>query len=148
MTPARARRLTTRAHLAFALWLVLAGLFPIFAVAIVVQVALGVPHTPPPTLLLVPPLLWIGAWLGLTFGTVWWYRRGIAAAASADDLATRERAYRLTQVRPVFVLRNLAGVDTAGLPMTPVARFLDSWRPLAMHLGAIAMLLLAAPFLD
>ncbi|QCR18714.1 hypothetical protein [Agrococcus sp. SGAir0287] len=144
MTPARARWLTIRAHLAFAWWLGIGVLFVGLAVGIVVQVTLGVPHTPPATLLLVPPILWIAAWLVLTFGTVWWYRRGFAASVAADDLAARERAYRLTQVRPVFVLRSLAGVDTAGLPRTRVARFLDSWRPLVLHLTAIGCLLLGA----
>lgn len=144
MTPARARALTVRAHVAFVVWLATCALLVLVALLIVASVLAGSVHTPPASVLAVPALLWIATWVGLTFGTVWWYRRGIAAAASAPDLETRERVGRLVQVRPIFVGRNLAGVELAGLPETRVARWLDSWWPLVGHLASVALVLLAA----
>lgn len=144
MTPRRARALTARAHAALVVWLATCGVLVLLALLIVASVLAGSVHTPPATVLAVPALLWIATWLGLTFGTVWWYRRGIAAAATSPDLETRERAGRLMQVRPIFIGRNLAGVDLAGLPETRVARWLHSWRPMACHLVALALVLLAA----
>lgn len=144
MTPGRARALTLRAHAAFAVWLVLCGLLVLIALLIVASALSGSVRTPAAAVLAVPALLWFATWVGLTFGTVWWYRRGIAAAVASPDLETRERAGRLMQVRPIFVGKNLAGVDLAGLPETRVARWLQSWWPLAGHLGAVAFVLLAA----
>lgn len=144
MTPQRARALTARAHAALVVWLATCGLLVLVALLIVASVLAGSVRTPPATLLAVPALLWIATWVGLTFGTVWWYRRGIAAAAASPDLEARERAGRLMQVRPIFVGRNLAGVDLAGLPETRVARWLHSWWPMACHLVAVALVLLAA----
>ena len=144
MTPRRARALTLRAHAAFAVWIALCGLLVLVAVLIVASVLTGSVHTPPAAILAAPAVLWIAAWVGLTFGTVWWYRRDIADAAASPDLETRERAGRLMQVRPIFVGRNLAGVDLAGLPETRVARWLHSWWPMACHLVAVALVLLAA----
>lgn len=144
MSDAQARALTLRAHAAFAVWLAMCAVLVLVALGIVVSVVAGSSHAPPATLLAVPALVWIAAWVGLTFGTVWWYRRGIAAAVASPDLATRERAGRLVRVRPVFVGRSLAGVDVAGLPRTRVARWLDSWWPLVGHLLAAALVLLAA----
>lgn len=144
MTLARARWLMIRAHLAFATWLVLAALLAGVAVGIGLQVLEGAPQTPPATLLVVPPVLWIATWIVLVFGTVWWYRKGILAAVTADDLETRERVGRLVRVRPAFAIRELVGVDVAGLTRTRIARWLDGWHPLVLHLSAAAMLVLAA----
>ncbi|SDH83784.1 hypothetical protein SAMN04489720_2552 [Agrococcus jejuensis] len=133
-----------RAHAAFVVWIATCGLLVLVAVLIVASVLAGSIHTPPATLLAAPALLWIATWVGLTFGTVWWYRRGIAAAAASPDLEQRERAGRLMQVRPIFVGRNLSGVDLAGLPETRVARWLHSWWPMVCHLVGLALVLLAA----
>lgn len=144
MSDEQARALTLRAHVALVVWLAMCALLVLVALGIVGSAVAGASHASPATLLAVPAILWIAAWVGLTFGTVWWYRRGIAAAVASPDLATRERAGRLVQVRPVFVGRDLAGVDVAGLPRTRVARWLDSWWPLVGHLLAAALVLLAA----
>lgn len=144
MTPARARALTVRAHVAFVAWLATCALLVLVALLIVASVLAGSAHTPPSMVLAVPALLWIATWVGLTFGTVWWYRRGIAAAAAAPDLETRERVGRLVQVRPVFVGTNLVGVELAGLTGTRVARWLHSWWPIVCHLASAGLVVLAA----
>ena len=126
------------------MWLALSGSFVGLALLLVASVATGSVHTPAPMLLAAPALLWLATWFMLVFGSVWWYRRGIATAAAAPDLETRERAGRLMQVRAVFVGRNLAGVDVAGLPTTRVVRWLDSWRPIACHGIAALLVVLAA----
>lgn len=95
---------------------------------------------------MMPAVGWFAVWVWLCAWVVWTYRRQVPDLAASDDDYLRSLASQHAHVRGMYTLRNLSGVDLAGLRSTRTARFVNGQWPLVGHAAAIGLLVIGASF--
>lgn len=133
-----------------AVWLTLAAyvtliFFSAFSVAALAGAAwmiwyVAIGGGTPWDLLYVPIGVWAAFHFGLSFGAIWWYRRGILRAYDVGD---RAHAEELNSVRPLVMLGGVGHIELGSLPATWAIRFINGWAFTASGFAAGACLVAA-----